>query len=86
MGIAKVTTNYQVTIPRDVRAIQNIKVGDTVLFAIEEGGKVDFLKKEREDAIKEAAGIWKGKMKESGVEYVRKIRKGWKKRAKRLGL
>lgn len=83
MGIAKVTRNYQVTIPKDVRTLQNIRVGDTVLFALE-GSKVDFLKFNKDDVFKSAIGIWKDK--ESSVEYVRKIRRGWKKREQRLGL
>lgn len=78
MGIAKVTRNYQVTIPRDVRRIHDINVGDTVLFAIE-GNKVDFFKMDRETILKEAAGSWR-KMKESGIEFVRSVRGEWKKR------
>ena len=77
--------NYQVTIPKDVRRVQGIEVGDTVLFALEEG-KVDFLKMNREQVFAEAAGSWKGKVKESGLEYVRDIRAGWVTRRKRLGL
>ena len=84
MGIAKVTRNYQVTIPKDVRTLQNISVGDSVLFALEGGSKVDFLKFNKDDVFKSAIGIWKDK--ENGVEYVRKIRQGWKKREQRLGL
>ncbi len=83
MGIAKVTTNYQVTIPRDVRKIKNIKVGDTVLFTIE-GSRVDFFKVSKPMLVRETAGIWKTKG--SGTEYVNEIRKSWKKRAERLGL
>jgi len=83
MGIAKVTRNYQVTIPKDVRTIQNIQVGDTVLFAIE-SDRVDFMKMGREAAIKSVAGMWAGK--ETGAEYVRRIRTEWKKRARRINL
>ncbi len=43
MSIAKVTTNYRVTIPKDIIKIENIKVGDTVLFAIK-GSKIYFSK------------------------------------------
>ncbi len=85
MGIAKVTRNYQVTIPKDIRRIQRINVGDTVLFSID-GNKVDFLKMNRDNILTEAAGSWKGMVKESGVEYVRSIRSGWTNRRKRVGL
>jgi len=85
MGIAKVTTNYQVTIPKDIRKIQDIKVGDTVLFALE-GDKIDFFKMNRKELIKSIAGMWKDKIKGSSIDYVKEIRKGWAKREKRLGL
>lgn len=83
MGIAKVTRNYQVTIPKDVREMKGIRIGDTLIFAIE-GERIEVLKKRKEELIKEVAGIWKGK--ESGLEYVRKIRKESEKRRKRFGL
>ena len=81
MGIAKVTRNYQVTIPKDIRRIKDINIGDTVFFCVE-GEKVDFFKMKRENVIKETAGIWGGK--ENGVDYVRRIRKSWSKREKRV--
>ena len=83
MGIAKVTRNYQVTIPKDVRAIQEINVGDTILFAIE-GDRVEVFKKKPKAALEEVAGIWKGT--EPGWKYVKRIRKESEKRRKRLGL
>jgi len=82
MGIAKVTRNYQVTIPKDIRRTQDIMIGDTVLFSIE-GNKIDFLKIKREDMLKKAFGGWT-ETKERGVEYVRRIRKEWSERTKRL--
>jgi len=39
-----------------------------------------------EDAFEKAFGVWKDAGIEDSVEYVRKIREGWEKRAKRLGL
>ncbi len=85
MGIAKVTRNYQVTIPRDIRRVHDIKVGDTVLFAME-GEKVDFVKLDRENSIKSVTGLWKGKINERSIDYVKKIRGEWDERAKRVGL
>jgi len=85
MGIAKVTRNYQVTIPKDIRRVQDIKIGDTVLFAIE-GNKIDFLKMDTDKLIDEVAGIWKDKIRGSSVDYVKDIRKGWEKRMRRLSL
>lgn len=42
-------------------------------------------KEKRRRIVEESFGIWKD-MKISGAEYVRRIRKGWEKRAKRLGI
>lgn len=80
MGIAKITRNFQVTIPRDVREIKGLKEGDTVIFSID-GDHVD-VEKLNKNVIKEAAGIW-SKTKETGVEYERRVRKGWETRLKR---
>lgn len=81
MGIAKVTTNYQVTIPKDIRKLKDIKIGDTVLFTLE-GDKVDFVKMDQKMLVRETAGIWKSSG--SGTEYVNEIRKSWKKRQEKL--
>jgi len=77
MGISKITRNFQVTLPKDVREIKNLHVGDKVLFAME-GERVDIVKVGK-DVIAEAAGLWAG-LKETGVEYERRLRQGWKKR------
>ncbi|MBI1973049.1 AbrB/MazE/SpoVT family DNA-binding domain-containing protein [Candidatus Woesearchaeota archaeon] len=80
MGIAKITRNYQVTLPKDVRELKDLKEGDKILFTIE-GDQVKVLKFNK-DSIKDAAGLW-SKTKESGLAYERKIRAGWQKRLKR---
>ena len=80
MGIAKITRNYQITIPKDIREIKDLKEGDSVVFTIE-GNNVR-LSKMNKDYIKRAAGLW-SETKESGVEYEKKMRAGWKKRIKR---
>ncbi len=85
MGIAKVTRNFQVTIPLDIRRIHGIGIGDTVLFAVE-GDKVDFKKLEREKEIRAIAGIWKEEVRGSSADYVKGMRSEWEARRKRLGL
>ena len=80
MGLAKVTRGYQVTIPKDVRRIDNIHIGDSVLFAIE-GGRVDFMKM-KGDILEKALGSWK--VKGDSISYVREFRKEWGVRAKRV--
>jgi antitoxin PrlF len=40
MGVTKVTRNYQVTIPSDIRRKLGIKVGDVLVIEIEDGKAV----------------------------------------------
>jgi len=80
MGMSKITRNFQVTIPKDVREVRNLREGDNVIFAIE-GSKIDVLKADK-NAMKEAAGLWSSS-KEAGLSYERRVRKGWAKRFKR---
>ena len=82
MGLAKVTRGYQVTIPKDVRRIENIHIGDSVLFAIE-GDRVDFMKM-KGDILEKALGSWGGKSKGDSISYVRTLREEWDRRAKRV--
>ena len=77
MGISKITRNFQVTIPKDVRAVKNLREGDEILFVID-GNRVDMVKRE-DDVIERTKGLWSG-MKETGIEYTRRLRKGWGKR------
>lgn len=37
LGASKVTAKFQVTIPRDVRKTLDIAIGDTIVFAEEDG-------------------------------------------------
>lgn len=80
MGISKITRNFQVTLPKDVRELKGLKEGDKVIFAIE-GERIDIVKFDR-DIMKAATGLWTG-LKETGVEYERKVRAAWAKRANR---
>lgn len=70
-----VTRNYQVTLPREIRKKTDIAIGETML--IETDGNEIVLKKMNEDPVKAAFGLWRGRIKESSVEYVRNLRKGW---------
>jgi len=84
MSMRKVTRNYQITVPRDIREQANIKEGDKLVVTMEK----DEIKKKKfdEDVFKRAFGSWKDAGIKDSVQYVRKIRKEWEKRAKRLGL
>ena len=82
MSRTKVTRNYQITIPKDIREDLEVDVGDTIVLIPEKEGVK--MKKFDVDAFKKAFGSWK--IKESSVDYVRKLRKESEKRMKRLGL
>ena len=81
MGISKITRNYQVTLPKDVRKIIDVKEGDEVVFIIEEN-KVSLIKS-ASNPVMAAAGIWKN-MKETGEQYQKRMRQQWSKRQKSL--
>ncbi len=80
MGISRITRNCQVTIPKDVRTQLGVKEGDEIIFTVTDN-KATITKSTR-DIIKETAGIWKD-MKETGVEYENRMRKGWSRRLER---
>lgn len=84
MGITRVTRNYQITLPKDVREVSKIREGDKLIVTMEDHDVIR-MKKLEENVLKEAFGSWK-EVKGSSVEYVRKMRRGWNKRRKRLGL
>lgn len=83
MGITKVTRNYQITLPADIRETLDIKVGDKIIVVSE--GDAAMIKKVRKDSLGKAFGAW-STSKESGVDYVRKIRDEEEKRLRRLKL
>lgn len=85
MGIAKVTRNFQVTIPKDIRELAGISVGDTVLFSAD-GQRFNFAKLEMDRLLDKIAGSWKDEIKGDSVDYVRGLRKGWEARRKRQEL
>ena len=81
MGISKITRNYQLTLPKDVRRMINIKEGDEVVVTVENStikiSKIDG------HIITRTSGIWKD-LNETGAEYQKRIRKSWSRRMKRL--
>ncbi|HLD75690.1 MAG TPA: AbrB/MazE/SpoVT family DNA-binding domain-containing protein [Candidatus Norongarragalinales archaeon] len=79
MGISKITRNYQVTLPKDVRESKNFHVGDRVLFLLKDHG-VDLVKLD-DKAFSGASGLWSD-VKETGPAFERRVRKDWNKRPK----
>ena len=84
MSMTKVTRNYQITVPRDIREQANIREGDKLVITME-NDEIK-IKKFDEDSFKKAFGIWKDSKIKDSVKYVRDLRKEWDQRAKRLGL
>jgi len=77
MSLSKITRNFQVTIPRDVREVKNLQVGDKIIFVM--NGEHVEITKANKDSLRAAAGLWSD-MNETGIEYERRLRKGWNKR------
>lgn len=80
MAITKVTRNFQITVPRDIRELAGINVGDTIIITTEDHEIK--MKKAAKDIIEKSFNIWKD-VKDS-VKYIRKIRKEAEDRLKRL--
>ena len=57
MAVSRVTRNYQVTVPREIRELADIKIGDTVLF-IKEGEDI-VLRRIDKELLSKGFGLWK---------------------------
>ena len=82
MGSTVVTRGYQITIPKDVRIMTDIHIGDTLV--VNSIGENIEVKKLAAKDIESCFGIWTEV--EDSVAFVRKIREGSEKRLKRLWL
>ena len=80
MGIAKITRNFQITLPKDVREMKKLKEGDKIIFSVKDD-HVEIVKLDK-NVINDAAGLWPN-IKETGLEYERRVRNNWKTRLKR---
>lgn len=80
MGVSKITRNFQVTVPKDIRELKDLNEGDELIFMVEEGD-VKLVKKE-EDILEKTKGIWSD-MDEDGVEFQRRLRKESEERRER---
>jgi AbrB family looped-hinge helix DNA binding protein len=78
MATIVVTRNYQITLPKAVRKETTIVIGDPM--HIEVKGDTIIIKKVKGDPVKAAFGAWRTRCKETGVEYVDKLRSEWKDR------
>jgi AbrB family looped-hinge helix DNA binding protein len=83
VATTRVTRNFQITLPKEIREREGLGIGDEVLFTVGSDSRVRLQKNDRDEIFRQAAGIWKD-TKESGAEYVRKLRAEWKKREERI--
>ncbi len=70
MGVSKITRNFQVTIPKDIRELKDLNEGDELIFMIEEG-EVKLVKRD-EDILEKAKGVWD--IEEDSLEFERGLR------------
>ena len=82
MGITKVTRNFQVTLPKDVREMEKIDIGDRFVVTVEDDEII--MRMIRGKILERSFGAWgRGR---SGVVFARKIRDEAEEREKKLGL
>ena len=82
MGMTKITRNFQVTLPSDIRHVKGFKEGDRIIFSIVNDRVC--LDKADSGAVQDAAGLWRNeKGVADGLRYERKLRAQWKLRQKR---
>jgi AbrB family looped-hinge helix DNA binding protein len=80
MGIAKLTSKGQITIPQDIRQKMDLKKGDKVLF-FEENGKY-YIQNSNSATLKIMQNVMKGEAEKAGfkspddvVKYIKDMRK-----------
>lgn len=76
-----VTRNYQVTLAKEIRDELDIEIGERLVAEVKDNAVV--MKKIDKSPVDAIFGLWKGKIKGSSVEYVRNLRKSWRKRQQR---
>jgi len=81
MTLTKVTRNYQITLPKDVREDMEIKIGDTMLIQKEQDQIK--MKKFTRNILEKSFGSWKNV---NSIEFVRNIRDESEERLRKLGL
>lgn len=77
MTLTKITRNFQITLPKYIREMKQLREGDNLAITLENNEikitKCNTLRREG------PFGAWKERA-ETGQEYQTRIRKGWKKR------
>lgn len=82
MATTTITRNYQITIPKEIREVKDLRVGDTLSVSFHD--EVIELRKFSRERLRFFFGTWKTK--EDSVKTIRHIRDESEQRMKRLGL
>ena len=78
MTTVVITRNYQITLPKEVRKRTEVVIGESMI--VETRNDEIIFKKVKKDPIKAAFGAWRGRLKESSIEYVDTLRDTWRDR------
>ena len=74
LSIGSITTKGQITIPKEIRTSLDLKEGDKVIFAIEDGqATIKKASRERLSEILRRQKPWK----EHGIKFQKRMRKEW---------
>lgn len=74
LSIGSITTKGQITIPKDIRTSLDLKEGDRVIFAIEDGqATIKKASRERLSEILRRQKPWK----EHSTKFQKRMRKEW---------
>ena len=73
-----VTRNFQITLPSNIRNMFDIAIGETMIVEAKEEEII--IKKIKKDPVRAAFGAWRGRIKETGAEYVDSLRTTWDER------
>lgn len=84
MAMAKAIGKSEVYIPEEILKKLKIKVGDKLDVDVRKNGDL-ILHPRGKGVVDEAFGIWADRVDiDDSTEYVRKIRRGWKKRTESI--
>jgi AbrB family looped-hinge helix DNA binding protein len=79
----RVTENYQLTIPKEIRNEILIEAGDEIVMQVNEKKEI-IICKLKKGPVEDSFGIWVGE--KSGIDYVNNIRDEAEQRLKKRGV
>lgn len=82
MAVSRVTRNYQITVPREIRELADVKIGDIMLIRKE--GEDIILRKVDKDLLAKGFGLWKKAQEKTPWLVNKLLRKEAESRLKKL--